>query len=86
MTTATKASAYSGLDGRVYGRDASAYDRPNVRSPKQMHWPAADGSGHAACDRRIVLAIGPHGFGMKPSDVPLHRRCARNGCWSRWVS
>ena len=84
MTTPTKASSYSGLDGRVYGRDASAYDRPNVHSRKRMHWPATAGTGYAACDTRIVLATGPHGFGMPPAEVLRRDRCQRNGCRQRW--
>lgn len=61
-------------------RDASCYDRPNVRSSKRVH--VANQYGHASCsgaplDEATSLAL---------DEVPEHIQCQRAACRKHWPS
>lgn len=60
-------------------RDASWWDRPNVRSPKKLH--VNNGDWMASCDSRIPL---DESTASALSNVPLRLRCRRRGCAEHW--
>jgi hypothetical protein len=73
---------------RVYPRDASAYDRPNVRTPKRLHWPrSGDDDALSACGLPICTGFAEHhgDMGADPAAVPAGLRCQRPGCRQRWA-
>ncbi|WP_086780035.1 hypothetical protein [Streptomyces griseus] len=59
-------------------RDASCYDRPDVRTTKQVHMAREDGT--ARCNRSTL----DEGSTWSPSDVPPGLRCRSNGCRQAW--
>jgi hypothetical protein len=67
----------------VYLRDASAYDRPNVRSAKRWHF-AKDDATLSACGRS-ALATGAAGTRAVAAVIPETLRCQRAGCRQRWA-
>lgn len=56
-------------------RDASWYDRPDVRSPKAVH--VDNGDEFAACNTGMLLG-GP--VWLDAAEVPDHVRCRRKAC------
>lgn len=66
-------------------RDASVWDRPDVRTAKRVHvgrtdHPREPGLPVARC--RLVLL--DENATWDPADVPEHARCRRNGCRQAW--
>jgi hypothetical protein len=59
-------------------RDASWYDRPNVRSDKAVHVGRPD--GWSRCGRSFL----DDGSTWAPEDVPEHIQCRANGCRQAW--
>jgi len=63
-------------------RDASWYDRPNVRSDKQVHVSGRivpEGT-MSRCGRSLL----DDGLMWAPEGVPEHVRCRSNGCRQAW--
>jgi len=65
-------------------RDASWYERPNVRSSKHVHVAgrmAPRGEGFMSRCGRSVL---DENSAWRPADVPTGLRCRSNGCRQAW--
>jgi hypothetical protein len=60
-------------------RDASWFDRPDVRKPKRYH--VTDGHWFAFCCRWRPL---DETTAVELGDVPAGLRCQRRGCRAHW--
>lgn len=69
-------------------RDASSYDRPNVRGPKRVHVAEFDGPSVNGCVTLLARCSGvlldESGMYHSLDKVPTHVRCRRRGCVNRW--
>lgn len=66
------------------GRDASWYNRPDVRTSKVVHMagrPIREGTA-SRCGRSVL----DDGLTWIPEQVPDHLRCRSNGCRQAWPS